>query len=60
MLTTILFSLYNFSSSLGVFIAYGSPSSDYFYMSIIEVLLYGGLLGFTIWMLVTKDAIWMG
>lgn len=60
MITTLLLSLYNFSSSLGVFMIYGSPKTSYFAVSIFEILVYVGLIGVCIWILVSKNAVWLG
>lgn len=59
-LTALLFTLYNFSASFGIFCLYGSPGSWEFYVSIIESLLYFGLIGLNLWIFITKDETWVG
>lgn len=58
--TIVLFTLLNFSTSLGMFLVYSSVTSWQFYVSVVELLVYGGILGIMIWMFVTKNKKWMG
>lgn len=58
-LTFAIFNLYNFSCSFGAFLAYSSLSW-LLYISIFEVLLFGGYFGFLIWMFVKKTDSYIG
>ena len=60
LMTMTLFTLYNYSSSLAVFMTSAVASSWQFYMSIVELVLYGGVGSLMVWFFVKKDDSWMG
>ena len=59
-LTAFIFTLYNFSSSFGVFLRYTSFNSWFVYVSLAEILVYFAIMSVILWLYISKQEIWVG
>lgn len=60
LLTVVILLLYNYSSSLAALCLFSQIAGWQSYASIVEIALISGVIGFSLWLFITKDTVWMG